>query len=141
MFDVLKKILNDLEGIDYALIGTFNLSIQGIKEVNPNDIDFVTDDKNLEKIAQKYQAQIKVDPEWGHKDLKFELDEIEVQFTSHDNNVLREGSFPKNKVFITKNDLRIPCMSLESELNFYEKGAREKDKIRVSLIKEKLCAS
>ena len=48
MKKIFKIILEKLEGIKFALIGTTNMNFQGIK-IKPNDIDFLTDDENIKK--------------------------------------------------------------------------------------------
>ncbi|MFH1863519.1 MAG: hypothetical protein ABIJ85_01220 [bacterium] len=56
-FKALEVLLKKLEGIDFALLGTFNLFLQGIK-IEPHDLDLITDNKGIRKIAGIFRSKI-----------------------------------------------------------------------------------
>jgi len=134
---VLKILLKKLGGIDFALLGTFNLSLQGIKII-PGDLDLLTDDEGIEKISQIFKSTVVKEKEVGYKETQFQIKGIEVHVVSNKKNPLRPQNFKKHLVWIEKEGLKIPCMSLESELSFYRQARREKDRGKVRLIQERL---
>lgn len=133
-FKVLKILLQKLKNIDSALLGTFNLFIQEINVV-PRDLDLLTDDEGIEKISQIFGSKITKEKEDHYKETFFQIENIEVHVVSNKNNPLRSKNFKKQIVWIEKEELKIPCMSLESELLFYQQASREKDREKVQLIK------
>ncbi len=134
MESVFNDILEKLRGIQFACIGTTNMYLQRI-DVIPKDIDFVTDDYNLIKIASICKA--KIINKRGFKEVKINLHNFEVHFASCDGNSLRNDDF-KKPIWIFKWGLKIPCMPLESDLKFYQQANRAKDHNKVKLIKDKL---
>lgn len=129
-----QEILEKLKGINLALVGTVNMNFQGI-EIEPNDIDFVTDDYGIEKIAKIFFSNITDND--GYKETEFALRGSKVHFISKTTNPLRMDD-SINPIFIRKWDLEIPVMPLEYELEFYKKLNTSKAEVKVSLIKEKL---
>jgi hypothetical protein len=124
-----------MNGIDFAVVGTYNLYLQGVNIV-PNDLDFITDDEPLGKVGKIFGSEITVN-ESGYKETEFKFNNTDIHLVSNINNKLRPP-FRDNIVWLQKEDLKIPCMSLESELLFYEKINREKDMGKVELIGERI---
>jgi hypothetical protein len=129
-----KKIVEKLEDIDFAFIGTANLKLQGI-DIEPEDIDIISNDENLIKIAKIFGS--KVYNRRGFKESDFQIESHDVHVASFEGNSLREDAF-KNIIYVKKYGLKIPCMPLESDLEFYRKANRVKDKGKISLIEQKL---
>lgn len=134
-FGVLRILIEKLKGIDFAVLGSYNLYLQGI-EISPKDLDLITDDNGIQEIIDIFGSNLTPN-EGGYKETEFEIDDVEIHVVSNINNKLRPP-FRGNIVWLEKNNLKIPCMSLDSELLFYEKINREKDKGKVELIKEKI---
>ncbi len=136
-FSALKILIERLKGVDFALIGTFNLSVQGI-DVSPNDLDILTDESGIYKIGGIFSSPVVQADHGQWNEVRFVIGSVEVQATSTQGNPLRSMDFKKYIISIKKEDIQIPCMSLESELEFYLKSGREKDKIKVYLIESHL---
>jgi len=134
-FGVLRILIEKLKGIDFAVLGSYNLYLQGIK-INPKDLDLITDDNGIHKIIDIFGSSIATN-EGKYKETEFEINDVEIHVVSNINNELRPP-FRNNIIWLEKDNLKIPCMSLESELSFYEKINREKDKGKAELIKQKL---
>ena len=126
MEQALRTILEKLEDIDFALLGTFNLSLQGI-EITPHDLDLLTDDEGVDKIGKIFASTITEEKEDHYKETKFYVSGVEVHVVSSENNSLRPRNFQRETIWIQKGDLKIPCMSLKSELQFYQQAGRAKD--------------
>lgn len=135
-FQALKILLPKLEGegVDFVLIGSFNLFVQGI-EIEPEDIDLLADDAGIEKVSQVFGSQTNREEPEGYKQTEFVVDGIKVHAVSNKNNPLRPAGFQRQVVWLEKEGLKIPCLSLESELAFYQKVDRAKDHEKVQLIK------
>ena len=135
MQDALKIILEKLSDVKFALVGSFNLQTQGI-DLTVHDLDLLTDDEGLEKIVEIFASRIN---DFGpYKSTGFMLAGTEVQAVSNTGNPIRLPDFKKYIVLVEKDGLKVPCMSLESELYFYTNAGREKDKLKAGLIKEKM---
>lgn len=127
-------LLAKLKGVDFALISSANLMVQGIA-VEPRDIDIVTDNEGVERIAGIFKSQ--VINEKGFKETEFEIEGFEVHATSLEGNPLRHDDFRK-PVWIKKWNLKIPCLPLEADLRFYQSANRPKDAQKIKLLEEKL---
>lgn len=127
---VIKSLLTRLEGLDFALIGTFNLFAHGA-EIVPADIDFLTDDENIKEIAKRLSSVIR--DIHGYKETEITIEGLEVHFVSRSTNLLRDESL-SDKEFIKMSEIKVPCMPLESELKFYKKLDTDKAKIKVKII-------
>lgn len=136
-FGALKHFLKNTKNIEYSLLGSFNLYLQGI-DVTPHDLDFITDNEGLKKISKIFKSNIISNN--GYLETEFILDEIDIHIVSNENNNLREP-FRNNIIWIDTKGVRIPCQSLESELRFYIKINREKDFGKVELIKKRIKSS
>lgn len=135
MEKILAQLITKLQNIDWALIGSFNLKVQGI-DINANDLDILTTNTDLEKIAEIFNSEII--GERGFKETKISLDNIEIQFIGMEDSPLRNKNSLVEKVYIEYQDLKLPCVPLKYDLEFYQKSGREKDLEKVRLIIEKL---
>jgi len=108
----LKLLIPQLIGIDFALIATANLKLQGM-DFNPNDLDFLVDDTGINKISKLFKSKIIKNDDY--LETCFMMDEIEVHFVSNILNDIRPANFTKHIININKYGLKIPCMSLQSE--------------------------
>ena len=135
MNNALKVILDKMNGEDFALIGTFNLQVQGIN-IDAHDLDILTDDDGLNKFAAVFKSPI-VEQNY-YNETQFNIGKTEIHIVCSTKNPFRPNNFQKEIVFIKKHGLEIPCMSLKSELLFYSRINRQKDGNKVDLIKVKL---
>lgn len=135
MQKALEILIERLKDMEYGLIGSYNLKFQGV-EIEPHDLDILTNDEDIQKIAKIFSSQIKVSN--GYKETEFKINNIDVHIVSCVNNPLRPNDLTKEIVRLEKDDLKIPCVSLQSEINFYSKSGREKDILKVDLIKSAL---
>lgn len=135
MEKVLKLLLKKLHDVKFVVIGTYNLQIQNI-DIELHDLDILTDDQGFEKIVQSFNSKIIVQN--GYKETNFVINNIDIQVASNQNNPLRPTNFKDQIVVIEKDGLKIPCMTLGSELYFYSHANREKDRLKIDLIKAKL---
>jgi uncharacterized iron-regulated protein len=135
MEQALIEFLKQTKGIDKALIGSYNLQLQGI-EIPANDIDFVMHDEGIQKVAELFNAEI--NNEHGYNACEFALLGQTINCVSCEGNKLRLCDFMSQVTYVLIGDTEVPCMSLESELAFYKASGREKDLHKVSLIEAKL---
>jgi len=132
---ILKELMPKLDKINFAVLGTLNLYFQGI-DVAPRDIDFLTNNKGIEKISSIFDCS--VTKKEGYLETKFEVDGIEIHFVSNESNPIRPLNFMKYVLAIEKYGIKIPCMSLKSELTAYREMERDKDKEKIKALEEKL---
>jgi hypothetical protein len=132
----LQNLLPKLAGINFVLLGTLNLKLQGLP-LDPRDIDFLTDNEGVNKIAKIFGSKIIKDEDYAYIQTAFDFMGIEIHFASAELN-LRPENFLDYVVNIEKYGLTIPCLSLESELETYEQMGREKDKRKIELLREML---
>jgi len=125
--EALRIVIDKLNGLNYALIGSVNLFIQGI-DLLPRDIDILTDSDGIEKIVEVLK-------EYQTKEVYFEINGVEVEVLGNVDNKCRPGDSLDKKILIDYKDMKIPCISLKEELEVYERMGRE-DKVK--LIREKL---
>jgi hypothetical protein len=128
-----KKIKN--EKIKWALIGSTNLALQGIK-IKPKDIDILTDKKGafeINKLLKEYEVK---PVRFSNSKLfgpqyfgEFKIRGIKVEVM---------GKLKKKKL-VTKivkiNGIGLPVVSLKEELKAYEVLKREKDFNKIKKIK------
>jgi hypothetical protein len=75
--------------------------------------------------------------EGGYKETEFDIGNVKIHVVSNVNNKYRPP-FRNDIVWLEREGFKIPCMSLESEVLFYEKVNREKDGNKVELIRKKI---
>lgn len=131
----IEALLDKLRGIKFCFIGSANLLLQGL-QVEPHDLDLLTDDEGIMAIANIFGTSVRNYEGFQYKETKFSIDNTEVHVVSNNNNPLRPKEFGKETIFVNKNGLNIPCMNLQSELEFYRRVNRDKDKQKVLLIKD-----
>ena len=137
---VLAIVESRLEGVvDWAVVGSANLSLQGI-EIDPNDLDIAVRFEDLEKIKKIFSDfdcsnVVEIESKSGKPvwELQIVIHSVGIQF----NGEKEEGIYiddVKNKswIYVEKNGVKIPCLKLESELKAYgEMNRQDKiDKIR-----------
>lgn len=136
----LKIILSKLEGINFALMGSTNLQIQGLP-VDARDLDFVINESGLQKISKLLEPQIletKKDSNGIHYESVFAIDNMEYDFVCGELAPTRRENFKNHIIFVNKFGLKIPAMALEYELEIYKKLNREKDQDKIRLIKDRM---
>lgn len=134
-FQTLKEVMAEIEGTDFAVLGTYNLYLQGVN-IEPHDLDIIADDEGIFLAGAIYGSEVKRNYQ-GYYETEFTIDETEVHFVSNQNNEIRPP-FRENTTWIEKDGLRIPCLSLVAEEAFYIYKDREKDKGKVELIRERM---
>ncbi|KKR43638.1 MAG: hypothetical protein UU51_C0016G0008 [Microgenomates group bacterium GW2011_GWC1_41_20] len=134
-YETLVILLRKLDKVEFAILGSYNLYLQGINII-PNDLDLITDDRGMSKIGKIFKSKIVLN-ESGYKETEFNINNVEVHVVSNINNKFRPP-FRNDIVWLEKDDLKVPSMSLVSELSFYEKINRGKDKGKIELIQEKI---
>lgn len=127
--------MQELEGTDFAVLGTFNLYLQGIA-VKPADLDIIADDEGVYRAGLIFGSSVTTN-EQGYEETEFDLDGVAVHFVSNQNNEIRPP-FRDNTTWIEKDGLRIPCLSLKAEEAFYLYKNREKDSGKLELIRERM---
>lgn len=132
MKEVFTIIAKKLSGIKYALIGTSNIMMQG-GNVYPDDVDFLTDDENIQKISKIFSSKIVNDS--GYRETEIQLANHDVHFVSASTNPLRNDDL-SGIIRVDKWGIEIPCMTLESELSFYKKIDSGKAKKKVKMIED-----
>ncbi len=139
MFDTLVKILDKTEDLRVALTGTYNLELQGV-DIKSRDLDFVTDMTGIKKIARIFDSKI-TKSNFGSYETEFLVEDIEVHLITQDGNKLRQNQLENDLVYVEKNGINIPSVSLAAELNFYRECRRDKDEGKIELIKAAMSVS
>lgn len=138
----------DNKGVNWVLGGSVNLALQGV-DVNPRDIDIVTDRQGAFRIGEllkdyklKKVALTKSEKLSSYLG-KFCIEGLEVEVIGSLRVKTSEGEWtrsfkPKHKVVLKFEDMRIPASPLEVELKAYEiLGRMERvQKIREALQKK-----
>lgn len=137
---IIIQIAKRIDDLNYALIGSANLAIQGI-ELTPRDIDIITDEIGIDEFDKRFSKfRVKekfYDETDGRNSWRafYKIDGVEIEVLQNVNNLYRPKNEFNNTVMFNLNGQKIKCSSLQSELFAYEKMGRD-DKVK--LIKEKL---
>ena len=135
---VLKIIHEKLKDkkLDWALIGSTNLALQGIK-IKPKDIDILTDKKSafeINKLLKEYEIEpvrLSNSKLFGPQYFgEFKIEDIKIEVI---------GKLKKERLLtkIIKIDgMNLPAVSLEEELKAYEALGRKKDFNKIKKIEE-----
>jgi predicted nucleotidyltransferase len=121
--------------LDWALMGSTNLALQGIK-IKPKDVDILTDKKGafeINKLLKEYEVK---PVRFSHFKLfgpeyfgEFKIGDIRVEVIGR----------MKKKRFLNKivkiDGMSLPLVPLEEELKAYEALRREKDFSKIKKIK------
>ncbi len=132
----LLLLMRKLVGVDFAVAGSLNLAIQGVEGEVPRDIDIITDADGM-KLACSVFGVVP----YGNGTLtaaKFPIEGMEIHLIHDRENKFRGTYFKNEMVFIPYGTLSIPCMTLQSELRYYEQSDQKKYGTRVRHIKEAL---
>lgn len=135
--EILRILIGKLQGIKFALIGSMDLKFQGI-EIEARDIDLLVDNEGIEKIANIFNATLIKNADKGYLETKFYIDNVEVHCVSNILNPFRPDDILASSVQIERNGIKIFCMPLKTELEFYKHLNRKKDQKTIKLIEEKL---
>jgi len=130
---VLRTILGQAGSYPLFLIGSYNLQLQGV-QVPAADIDILTSDAGVKHFAKLYNEAII--NERGFLEFWTTIQDIEVNFTSYDNNPLHPEPLAENVVRVSLGNLALPGLSSASEHVFYRSSGREKDIAKLALIEE-----
>ncbi|HPA25555.1 MAG TPA: hypothetical protein PLK76_02225 [bacterium] len=95
LYSILKKISEKLQDVNYALIGSINLYLQGLK-TEPRDIDILTTSEDIiriDNILQEYRTKkIYFDETDGRNSFRsfYEINDMEIEVLGNVNNVSRD---------------------------------------------------
>jgi predicted nucleotidyltransferase len=130
---VLEYLVKKLKGINWALVGSTNLAIQGV-DIKPHDIDILTDKEGIyaiEKILKRFEKEPVMFRET--KQFKsnfgiFEIDDIKIEVMENlqnriKNKWVRTNDLSKRK-FIKFEGIELPVIPLEEEYRVYKKLGR-----------------
>jgi len=132
---ILSVIAEKLQDINFAFIGSVNLYIQRLK-VEPRDIDILTTPegiKKIDKILDKYRTkEIYFDESDGRNSFRgfYEINGIEIEVLGNMNNLYREIDILDKKIHAKLNNIKLPCIALDNELEAYKKMGRI-DKVEI----------
>ena len=129
IIEALKIIHEKMQDIKWYLIGSANLSLQGM-DFSPNDLDIivsVVDFPEISKIFNEFlisdmgqiKSSIKDVKLWK---LKLKINNIDIEILGEDLGGFYIKDLKNSKLdFIKLGEITIPCRTLESEINAYEK--------------------
>ena len=135
---LIHKLL-DNRGINWMIIGSANLQIQGI-DVNPRDLDIIVHYNELKEVTEilsefnpseirKMETVTNI-PTWESHVI---IDNIEVQIMGEiDSGLYMSRMIAKEIVKIRLDDIEVPCLRLDSEAETYSIIGRE-DKSKLIL--------
>jgi hypothetical protein len=144
--DVLEMISNKLKGINWLIVGSTTLSLQGVN-IQPKDIDIVTKDKDFFKVVKLLKEYIVQDPYYKSNEFfesyfaRFKINNIEVD-------IMGDLKLKKSNKFLSlsKNDFLIKQIKIdnlcflvypiESQIKIYNSMGREKDRKKIKKIKQ-----
>jgi len=133
LLEVLKFIAEVLrkENVRWALVGSLNLALHGV-DVEPKDIDIVTDREGILKIGEllrefvveeiRYKEGKKMAAYFGKLNVNGVLIDIigEPRMREDEDHKWKEKGLCKDLIVLDLGNLRVPAMSLRSELNAYK---------------------
>jgi len=130
----LKFLVEKLQGINYALIGSANLYLRGFK-LEPKDIDIFTNSEEIFKIdsiLQEYRTkEIYFDAKGLNSYLGYyRIDDVDIEIQGNVNNPCRYIESLGRKEQIMFKSIVSPCISLLDELETYKKMNRL-DKVKL----------
>ncbi len=131
----LSTLLPMLGGIRFGLIGSANLSIQGI-DIVAGDIDFVTNDEGVQKVSEVFGSTINRDNPYIKTE--FEYEGFEIEFVSNQNNPFRPVDYLDHIEMFKVGDLDVPVIALTAEHKVYSMMGRDKDRLKMGQIEELL---
>ena len=92
----------------------------------------------LAEEAGLSDSEISENNEDKYLETKFYIDGVEIHCVSADLNTLRGKNPLEEAILVERNGIKVLCMPLESELRFYKGMDRDKDKIKIKSLEEKL---
>lgn len=145
---VLEFLTKKLLKVHWVLVGSLSLALQGVN-IRPKDIDILTDKAGALKCNELLKDFCLEPIKWSKTDTfasyfgKFRIKNLLVEIMGDleikDQNTWRKiESRLKAVRSVQINDIRVPVSPLKEQLESYQKLNREKDRLRVQLIKEKL---
>lgn len=117
----------------WALTGSMNHFLQGVKTLNPSDIDIITTEKAIYTIAEVLKSHIIVPLAFRETDTLrsffavFLIHSVRVEIMAniedkvHEKWISSHHHWEDNIVHIEINKCEIPCLSLEFEFHIYQK--------------------
>ncbi|MBD3192802.1 MAG: hypothetical protein GF308_19340 [Candidatus Heimdallarchaeota archaeon] len=145
---VLEFLTKKLLKANWVLVGSLSLALQGVN-IHPKDIDILTD-KAGALTCNKLLKDFCLEPiKWSKTEKfasyfgKFRMEKILVEIMGdleikYQDTWRKIDSRLKNVTYVQINELRVPVSPLEAQLESYQRLNREKDRLRVQLIQEKL---
>jgi len=139
----LKFVYSKLKdkNLSWAVVGSANMSLQGI-DIIPKDLDIITTPKDLVIFEKFFKNNIikpicKKSPNKQDYpevyELKLDINGIEIHvFGEHGADIYKSRLKQKNIIHFNLDNLKIPCLSLKSDVSAYSELKRDK---RIKLIK------
>jgi|GEM_PF-1611190 len=138
IISTIDKLIPELSGIEFALLGTCGLYLQGITSLVPKDFDILTNDNGIHLASEKFGSELFSGEDSKYLETEFHLNGIEIHFVSTDKNPVRPDNCLPLVETVNFEGRKIPCMSLTSEYEAYSQMGRDKDKAKLSLIRAAL---
>ncbi len=126
----LVLIANRLKNVNYTIIGSCNLALQGINVQTINDIDILTDKLGIyliEKLLEEFvveNVKYVYNPKYDCYYAKFLINDIKVEVFAEFNNKKPKGDFYKDlskKIKVKIENIEINCLPLAQDMEFYTK--------------------
>ncbi|MCC7574853.1 hypothetical protein KO361_04645 [Candidatus Woesearchaeota archaeon] len=150
LIEVLRIIVERLEQqkFKWVLVGSASLALQNVK-IKPGDVDILTDGDDALKMNEIFK-------DFKVRDVEFKTSEIfESYFGEFNINGVKveimgdlkekiDGEWTslkdrlKRTEYVEVDSFKVPVSPLSEQLVSYEKLGREKDKVKVELIREAL---
>lgn len=140
MLSVISKVNSQLR-YPSAILGSVALTLYGIRDLNPIDLDIVIDQRDFERLfpdstqqsrsasgrLKSYLATVNVDG--------IDVDYMAAVFeTNMDGSALKQLKFVKESTIFNHQGTLIQVSSLENQKRFYQLLDRPKDRIKIDLI-------
>lgn len=130
VISAVKHLASLLAGIDYALMGSANLYLQGM-DVVPRDIDILTTPEGIRAIDERLSAcrtrKIYFDESEGRNSFRsfYDYEGVEVEALGNVANAHRSPDALARKTFVDVEGARVPALTLTEEAAAYRSMGRE----------------
>ncbi len=130
---VLEYLVKKLKDINWALVGSTNLAIQGV-DIKPHDIDILTDRKGVYAIGkflkkfEKASIMFRETKQFKSNFGIFEIDNVKIEVMENLQNRIKNKWVVTNDLskrrFIEFEGIELPVIPLEEEYKTYKKLGR-----------------
>ncbi|MFX1253498.1 MAG: nucleotidyltransferase domain-containing protein [Promethearchaeota archaeon] len=123
------------KNISWAFVGSTNMVLQGITNIIPKDLDIITHHKDLtvlesifrDHVTEPITKQPPFKPGYPNfYELKLDINGVEVHALGEQETDIYYSRISKNRIiFVEFEEMRLPCLTLESEAEAYSETNRE----------------